>query len=253
MTKLGIQPIIFGKRNGEDLPGVLADIQKAGYAGLEFGMRDATPEETRELFSQYGLECTGYHSGYGGIDTLEKAQTTAKHLLGVGAKYLMCSGTAGRDKDGYLASCEVFNQVGKALADMGVHFCYHNHNWEFFDLGGGETGMDVLLANTDPAVVKLCPDLFWLACGGADPAAFLRLHAERAVYIHYKDGTFDAATQQPLSFLELGRGQVDLVSATEAVKELNPEWVVTEQDKTEGDPAESIRVSAEYARNVLGF
>jgi sugar phosphate isomerase/epimerase len=55
MTKLGIQTIIFGKRTGEDLPGVLKDIKAAGYDGLEFGMSARTPEEVRGLFSAAGL------------------------------------------------------------------------------------------------------------------------------------------------------------------------------------------------------
>ncbi|GAB4462469.1 MAG: sugar phosphate isomerase/epimerase [Armatimonadaceae bacterium] len=251
--KLGIQTIIFGQRSREDLPGVLTAIKNAGYDGLEFGMRDATPEETKALFSQHGLVCCGYHSGYGGLADLENAKKQAEHLVGVGGKYLMCSGTDGRERDGYLRSAEVFNQVGKVLSEIGVHFCYHNHNWEFFDLGNGETGMDILLANTDPAVVKLCPDIYWLACGGQDPAAFVRQHRERAVYFHYKDGTFDPVAQQPQTFTELGRGQVDLKSAHKAVLELNPEWVVTEQDRTDGEPAESAKISADYARTELGI
>jgi sugar phosphate isomerase/epimerase len=253
MTKLAIQTIIFGGRSREDFPGVLADIKAAGYDGVEFGMRDESPEAVAALLNEHGLLCAGYHSGYGGLADLDNARKQAAHLIGVGGKYLMCSGTDGRDRDGYLRSCDVFNRVGAALAEVGVHFCYHNHNWEFFDLGNGETGMDLILANTDPGVVKFCPDIYWLACGGADPAAWVRANAARCVYFHYKDGTFDLATQQPLTFTELGRGMVNLKAATEAVRELAPEWVTTEQDRTNGDPAKSARESAEYARRELGF
>lgn len=253
MTKLAIQTIIFGQRSREDFPGVLADIRAAGYDGLEFGMREEAPEEVSALLKQHDLLCAGYHSGYAGLADIEGAKTQAAHLVAVGGKYLMCSGTDGRDRDGYLRSCDVFNRVGAAVAELGVHFCYHNHNWEFFDLGNGETGMDVILGNTDPNLVKLCPDVYWLSCGGTDPATFIRANAARCVYFHYKDGTFDAAAQKPLTFTELGNGEVDLVAATAAVRELSPEWVTTEQDRTEGDPAESARISAEYASRVLGF
>ena len=256
MTKLGIQTIIFGKRTGEDLPGVLRDIKAAGYDGLEFGMSSRTPEEVRGLFSAAGLVCCGYHTGYQTFTNLEEVKRQAEHLTKVGGHYLMCSGTENwqnSDRSAWLRSTETFNKAGAALAAQGVTFCYHNHNWEFFDLGGGEKGMDILLANTDPKVVKFCLDVYWLACAGEDPAAFIRKHADRAAYFHFKDGTFDAAAQKPLTFTELGRGQVDLKAATAAVREIAPEWVVTEQDRTDGDPAESARISAEYARNVLGF
>ncbi|MDX1932441.1 MAG: sugar phosphate isomerase/epimerase [Capsulimonadales bacterium] len=254
--QLGIQTIIFGKRTGEDLPGVLRDIKAAGYDGVEFGMGSRTPEEVLTLFRSENLAVCGYHAGYNTFTDPEETKKQGKHLAAVGGKYLMCSGIEGwqkADRDAYLRSAENFNRAGAALREEGVHFCYHNHNWEFFPLADGGNGMDLLIAHTDPELVKLCPDVYWLACGGNDPAAWIRQNAARCVYFHFKDGTFDAATQQPTTFTELGRGAVDLVGAIAAVRELNPEWVVTEQDRTEGDPAESARISAEYARTTLGI
>jgi len=32
-----------------------------------------------------------------------------------------------------------------------------------------------------------------------------------------------------------------------------PEWIVVEQDNTQIEPAESARISADYARTVLGI
>lgn len=253
MAKLGIQAIIFGAQSREDLPGVLRDVKNAGYDGLEFGRTDRTPDEVRRLFTDASLELCGYHAGYGTFADEEALKRDAEQLRAVGGKYLMCSGAAGRDLDGYKKSGDVFNRAGQILSDMGIHFCYHNHNWEFFPLDGGGTGMDILLSDTDPNVVKLCPDVYWLACAGVDPADFLRQHRDRIVYLHFKDGTFDAQAQQPLTFTELGRGQVDLPDAYAAAQELETEWIVTEQDKTEGTPAESARISAEYARQTLGI
>jgi sugar phosphate isomerase/epimerase len=256
MTKLGIQAIIFGKRNQDDFPGVLRDIKAAGYDGIEFGMRQATPEEVKGLLSDADLLCCGYHAGYQNFLDLEDIKKQAEHLTAVGGHYLMCSGNEGwkeADRDAYLRSCETYTKAATLLKEHGVTFCYHNHNWEFFPLKDGGNGMDVILGNTDPALVKLCVDIYWVACGGGDAASFIRANAERAVYFHYKDGTFDAAAQQPLTFTELGRGQVDLKAATVAVRERSPEWAVTEQDRTDGDPAESAAISAAYARKELGF
>jgi sugar phosphate isomerase/epimerase len=256
MTKLGIQTIIFKERNREDFPGVLKDIKAGGYDGVEFGMREQTPAEVTQLLADNGLVCAGYHAGYNVFQNLDDVKKQAEHLVAVGGKYLMCSGNEGwkeANRDAYLRSCETYTKAATVLKEYSVSFCYHNHNWEFFPQPEGVTGMELILGNTDPALVKLCVDIYWVACGGQDPAAFIRKNAERAVYFHYKDGTFDAATQQPLTFTELGRGQVDLKAATVAVRELAPEWAVTEQDRTDGDPAESARISADYARTELGF
>ena len=254
MPQLGIQLIVFGKRAGQDLAGVLADVKAAGYDGAEIG-NPAGPggqvaSDVRGLFDEAGLLCCGYHTGYNAFTDLALLERTAAHMAQTGARYLMCSGTAGRDRDGYLRSAETFNTAGRHLAERGVTLCYHNHNWEFEDIGGGEKGIHLLAGNTDPACVKLCVDVFWVACGGEDPATFVKKYANRAVYFHYKDGTFEG--RQATAFTELGRGQVDLRTAHEAVLAQNPEWIVTEQDHTDGDPTTSARISAEYARQELG-
>ena len=54
---------------------------------------------------------------------------------------------------GYLKG-RAFNEIGRRCADEGVHFCYHNHAWEFEDREGDTCGMDVLASETDPALVK---------------------------------------------------------------------------------------------------
>lgn len=253
MARLGIQVIVFGKRNSEDMGGVLRDVKRAGYDGAEIGNpTDSRPAaEVRALFDDAGLACCGYHTGYQTFTDLDALGRIAEHLTAVGGRFLMCSGTAGRDRDGFLQSAEAFNKAGAFLKERGVTLCYHNHNWEFFDLGGGERGIHLLARNTDPAVVKLCVDIYWVACGGEDPAAFVTQYADRAAYFHYKDGTF--ADQKPLTFTELGRGQVDLKAATPTVLQQNPDWIVTEQDRTDKEPFESARISAEYARTELGL
>lgn len=255
--RLGIQTIIFGKRSGEDFPGVLKDIKAAGYDGVEFGYRaNQSADEIKAMLDGEGLRCAGYHAGYQAFTDLETLQRHAEQLLAVGGRYMMCSGVEGgwgkAGVEEYRRSCKVFNAAGAALAEMGATLCYHNHQWEFYNLGDGLKGMDLLTTETDPALVKLCLDVYWLACAGENPPAFIKKHAERAVYFHLKDGTYDSAEQKPLTFTELGNGTVDLKAAIAAIRELTPEWVVTEQDRTEGEPAESARISAEYARDVLG-
>lgn len=258
MTRLGIQTIIFGKRTGEDFEGVMRDIKAAGYDGAEIGYRAGkTAQEIKEVLDKVGLACCGYHAGYNLFTEPDNLRLQAEQLVGVGGRYFMCSGIEGwqkADRDAYMRSVEVFNRTGALLKqEYGLTFCYHNHNWEFKELASGEKGMDILLAHTDPAVVKFCLDVYWVSCGGEDPAAYIRKHADRGAYFHFKDGTYDVAEKHPLTFTELGRGTVDLKGAVEAVKEINPEWVVTEQDSTDGDPVESARISADYARRELGL
>ena len=52
-------------------------------------------------------------------------------------------------------------------------FCYHNHAWEFEELGG-EKGIHRLIARTDPALVQPCVDLYWVHIGGENPVSARR-------------------------------------------------------------------------------
>src|SRR5262249_28299034 len=148
-------------------------------------------------------------------------------------------------------ACRLFNEVGKRCAEAGIHFCYHNHAWEFEDREGDTCGMDVIAAETDPAFVKFCIDVYWVHIGGQDPAAFVRKHADRGVYYHFKDGGKNAEGR-PV-FLELGNGEVDLKAAYAAAAATNPEWIVYEQDRTDGSPTQAVRASRAYMRQQLGI
>jgi len=256
MTRLSIQLIVFGSRASEDLPGVLGEVRAAGYDGAEIGEPTDTVEAStlRGWFDAAGLACSGYHAGYATFLDTDRLIRVAEHMRMVGARYLMCSGVSRRDHaDGYRESAKVLDAAGKVLGDHGIRLCYHNHHWEYFDLGGGTRGMDILLEETTPEHVACCFDVYWLACAGIDPAATIARHADRLAVAHLKDGTFDPVAQRPDTFTELGNGAVPLMAAWDAIRRIGPEWATTEQDRTERTPAESAAISARYAREVLGI
>ena len=254
MTKLGIQLIIFGKRSGDDLPGVLADVKAAGYDGAEVGNpTNSTPARAyKQLFDDAGLVCAGYHTGVDALTDLDLVRATAEHMNVVGTRHLMAGGRW-PDAAGYQKAAATLNAAGAVLKDAGITLCYHNHNWELLTLPEGSSGMDILLNQTEVGIVNFCFDLYWAACGGVDLVEFLKTQGHRSDYFHYKDGTWDTGEHKALTFTELGNGDVSLVAATEVVKTFSPAWVTTEQDRTDKDPAISAKISADYARSVLGF
>jgi sugar phosphate isomerase/epimerase len=111
--------------------------------------------------------------------------------------------------------------------------------------------MDILASETDPALVKFCLDVYWIYHGQDDPVRFINAHEERAVYFHFKDGV--RGEDGKAQFKELGRGAVDLKAAFQAATALNPDWIVYEQDRSDGNPTDSVRQSREYLRDTLGL
>ena len=139
--------------------------------------------------------------------------------------------------------------MGARLKDEGMVFNYHNHAFEFEDLGG-VNGMQVLAAETNPDVVKFNMDVFWLTIGGENPGEFIRANANRGGYFHFKDGR--RLADGGLEFLELGAGGVDLKGAVAAALEVGAEWIVAEQDRTALPHLESVTISRKYLRDALG-
>jgi sugar phosphate isomerase/epimerase len=256
MSRAGIQVIIYGQRNREDIEGVLREVADIGFAGAETGnLFRQQGEETgiRRVFADTGLALCGCHAGFAEFQDGEKLQENIAFLQALGGSYLMCSGVGDRSRGltAYREASRLFNEVGRQCRDAGIDFCYHNHAWEFEDREGDTCGMDVLSAETDPGLVKFCLDVYWIYHGGADPVRFINDHKERAVYFHFKDGI--RGEDGKAQFRELGRGVVDLKAAYEAAAALNPDWIVYEQDRTDGNPTESVRESREYMRRALGL
>jgi len=256
MAKAGIQIIIYGPQNREDVGGVLRDVAAAGFAGAETGnlfRQEGDEDKVRNLFAETGLALCGCHAGFAEFQDPVKLSENLAYLNALGSRALMCSGVGDRSRGlaAYRDASGLFNEVGKRCADAGAVFCYHNHAWEFEDREGDTCGMDVLAQETDPDLVKFCIDVYWVHVGGEDPAAFVRRHAARGAYYHFKDGgrTPDGKPR----FTELGGGEVDLKAALAAALETRPEWIVYEQDRSERDPGESVRISRAYLREQMGI
>ncbi|MBC7287491.1 MAG: sugar phosphate isomerase/epimerase [Armatimonadetes bacterium] len=220
-------------------------MKQAGYEGFEGGNMFAAHGESliRDLLAETGLAVAGMHSGYG--DQLDQAKLEANlaYLKAVGAKYYINSGVAQAEGiKAYEEAAETFNRVGQLCKQEGLVFCYHNHAWEFEEFNGVK-GIHRLFELTDPDLVKACIDVYWVTIGGESPAEFVERYADRAVYFHFKDGG-------PGWFTELGKGEVDLVAAKDAALKVGPEWIVTEQDRSDKDPALSIQESLDYLRGI---
>ncbi len=251
--KIGVQLIVFGGRQNEDLAGVLAEVKEAGYEGIEAGnlFQGCGEEAAKKALADTGLLVTGVHGGYGDLTQPDNVEQNMAYLKAVNSRYLICSGVSDRSSiKGYEDSAETFNELGRRCKDEGLVFCYHNHAWEFEDLGGVK-GMHRLCELTDPELVKLCLDVYWVHIGGEDPAEFIARHADRAEYFHFKDGgpNKEDPSGRPY-FIELGQGEVDLESARDAALKQNPEWIVCEQDRSEKDPKVSVTESMEYLRKI---
>ncbi|MCC7495298.1 MAG: sugar phosphate isomerase/epimerase [Fimbriimonadaceae bacterium] len=250
LPMVGIQPIIFGDRKFEDPLGCLDEVRDAGFRGVEsvnYFLR-FEPEQVKQWFCDRGLVVPATHNGYADIADPAKLAKALDFVQAFGGRYVICSGTADRTAAGYDASCEVFNAAGRAARERGLQFLYHNHAWEFDLLPDGSRGIDRLIGGTDPALVGLNIDVYWVHVGGEDPAAFVTRYAARAEYFHFKDGGKDAEGKP--WFCELGGGTVPLASALRACLDAGATWITYEQDRTQLTTWASLSMSRGCLRTL---
>src|SRR6202008_3380567 len=94
-----------------------------------------------------------------------------------------------------------FNGIGERMAKGGVQFAYHNHGFEFVEQNG-RVPYDVVLRETDPKLVKLQIDLYWLSHDSTRPPHYWFERAPgRYVMWHVKD-----MHKVSRDYTELGKG-----------------------------------------------
>lgn len=243
--KVGIQLIVFGERQQDDIAGVFREVAEAGYDGIEAGNLFEAHGEDRigNLLDETKLPIVGVHIGYDDLAKEGRVEAHMDYLKAVGGKYLICSDVSDRDSlQGYETSASFFNEIGRRCQQAGLVFCYHNHNWEF-KLWDGVKGIHRLNELCDPSLVKLCIDVYWVHIGGEPPAEYIARYKDRAGYYHFKDGS-------PGRFVELGQGEVDLVAARDAALAAGADWITCEQDTTDKPKKQSITESREYLRSI---
>jgi sugar phosphate isomerase/epimerase len=139
------------------------------------------------------------------------------------------------------------NHAGEKCRAAGMKFCYHNHAFEFEQMGGSMP-FNVLMKNTDPKLVGLEMDVFWVSVAGHDPAELLSTLKGRVPLIHLKDKAADTPQRfnegvPRTTFKEIGNGTLDWPKVLRAADAAGAQHYFVEQDQTPGDPIESLRQS----------
>lgn len=187
----------------------LADI---GYRRVEHaGFVGRTAADFRAALDRVGLRATSGHVAIPQPFDADAWRMALADAQRIGARHVIHplfgvdAGGPIRERARWVAFAHDLNAAGELASEMGLLLGYHNHNSEFFRLsdGSGETGFDVLAAETDPAHVHFEIDLFWVWRGAVDPVELFAKIGPRVLQFHVKD--MDRAG----SFADPGQGLID--------------------------------------------
>ena len=143
---------------------------------------------------------------------------------------------------------ERLNLAGAQIKKAGLELAYHNHDFEFVDQNG-QIGYDVILKDTDPALVQMQMDLYWVARSDSKltPNQWFKRHPGRFVMWHVKD-----MHKVSRDYTEVGNGSIDFTRIWPDASLAGLKHFFVEQGGNfTHDPMRSIADSAEYVKRVL--
>ncbi len=277
---IGLQLYTLGQSPYRDLDGTLREVAKIGYRTVEpVALMKRTARELRAALDRAGLACPSTHVplqtfGAGGPSLEGDVAKLADELHLLGVRYVVVPifpvpariklrkgetvveffARAGREMtaDDWRRTAAQLNEKGAALRREGLRLAYHNHNVEFVEYGS-ETAFDLLLANTDPDLVRFEVDIGWVAAAGVDPIALLRAHAGRFRLVHIKD--LKAATVANHAFrmdpADVGSGYLDWKRILPVAYEAGVRYYYVEQEPPFAEPRmDAARTDYDYLSRV---
>jgi sugar phosphate isomerase/epimerase len=245
----GIQLYTVAANLESDVPGTLQALHKIGYVYVESaGFATLTAKDFRKQLDDAGLKCPSAHLDF----TTADPEPLFADAHAVGAHYAVSStlavrppGPAPKDMaavlgrqtlDDYKKTADLANHIGSKAKAAGLQYAYHNHNFEFKDLGNGQIGYDVLLRQTDPELVKFELDCGWITEAGYSAVNYFQKYPNRYRMMHVKDflptshPTTDLAGPNRPTGTELGRGHIDYKPIFAAAGPAGVQYYFSEQE-----------------------
>ena len=223
-----------------DFIGTLERVAGIGYTGVELaGYGPLSPEELRAKLDALGVAVAGSHVALARLENELPAVIVECRILGCPTVVCPILPQERRTEDGFGSLAVTLNRIGALVQADGLTFCYHNHAFEFETMIDGVTAFDWLAANTDPALVQLELDAFWVQKAGQNPTAVLETYTGRVLLLHLKDMTADAEQ----TFAPVGTGSVNFAPIFVAAEQGGVQWYIVEQDRAEGSAIDAARTS----------
>jgi sugar phosphate isomerase/epimerase len=261
--KMGLQLFTLRAAMRQDVPGTLERIAAMGYEEVEtYGFDDAglryygmDAKAFSALLAAHNLTTSSGHYDLNRfvsapIDDLTRyVDRSIEGARALGQAYITWPwlDEQSRTIEKFKVVAERLNIIGAQTRKAGLQLAYHNHDFEFVEQQG-QIGYDIITRETDPDLVKLQMDLYWIARASAlTPHQWFTKYPGRFVMWHVKD-----MHKVSRDYTELGNGSIDfkIIWPDTALAGMK-HYFVEQGGNFTHDPFRSVADSAAYMRNVL--
>src|SRR5437867_11424513 len=244
LDRIGLQLYTVRHQMEKDFEGTIARVAATGYREVEFaGYFGRTPRDVRALLDHHGLSAPSSHVSL----APEQWRGALDAAPIVGHRYLVIAWIPPEERrtlDDYKRAAERLSRAATEARAAGLQFAYHNHDLELAPLDR-KLPYDVLLAETDPKLVQLEVDLYWIVKGGQDPLAYFARWPGRFPLVHAKDSAGPPAHRM----VDVGAGIIPWHAIFARREQAGIRHCFVEHDQPP-DPLASVRASYAYLRQL---
>ncbi|NIG56363.1 sugar phosphate isomerase/epimerase [Chitinophaga sp. Cy-1792] len=225
---LGLQLYSLNAQMKTDPAGTLRQVAAFGYQDLEtYGFNhggnkfywNMDPKTFKAMLQDNNLTTSSGHYDIdkfllNGVSTDERRKYVDQCIAGahvLGQEYIVWPWLDPqlRNPEKFHLLATTLNEIGEQVSKAGLQLLYHNHNFEFEQMNG-QLGYDIILAETDPQLVKLELDLYWSIRSGQQPEKLFRKQPGRFAVWHIKD----MDRENPDLHTYVGNGTIDFTTIT---------------------------------------
>jgi sugar phosphate isomerase/epimerase len=212
---IGFQVFPVREAAAKDFAGTLKEIAGIGYRTIEmcsppgyvssgFGpLVNIKASEMKKIITDAGLRCESCHFGF--RELKENLEDRIAYAEGLGLKQMVCSSFGlpnSAAMDDWKRAAAELNKVGERVSKVKMQVGFHNHDFEFHEIGGALI-YDELMKAFDPKLVKMQFQCSVIS-RGYDPAVYLAKYPGRFCSLHLQDWSAQEKKQ-----VAVGKGSID--------------------------------------------
>ncbi|HSZ32641.1 MAG TPA: TIM barrel protein [Puia sp.] len=249
---LGVQLYTVRADMDKDPSGTLRKLAEMGYKYVEHAnYRDRkfygyAPADFKKLLDGLNMQMISGHVqmvpkdyDFTSKDFSDKWKYTVDDAATAGQKYLISpwlDDSLRKNMNDLKAYMDVFNKSGMLCQKSGMKFGYHNHDFEFNTKIDGVLLYDLILTNTDPALVAQQLDMGNLYNGGYKAIDVAKKYPGRFELMHVKDEIpVTKASEEKFESTILGKGIVGTKEVCDIGRTSGgTKWFIIEQESYQG-------------------
>jgi sugar phosphate isomerase/epimerase len=157
-----------------------------GYGYEKSPLADVPAQQIRKKLDAIGMRCDNCQFYYAELHGAFEEKVAFSRELRI--RNIICAPESSRMKtaEDWKWQAQQLNELGVKVKKAGFRLGYHNHDQEFLPVDG-TVPYDILMQETDPALVSFQIDVGNLTFAGADALAYLRKYPKRYFSMHAKD------------------------------------------------------------------